>query len=356
MKHLQVKIARQEYEYPIYIGKGLLQDVGKLIEAEKYSNIVLLTDSNTKKHWALGMAKQLKASLIQVKNGEGAKTLESLSFIWGKLLSNRCDRKSLLVNVGGGALGDIGGFAASTYMRGMPFVHIPTTLLAQVDASVGGKTGINFGKAKNMVGVFSQPQAVIIDVETLKTLPKREYVSGFAEIIKHGIIRDRAYFHSVTAKAPREYSDSELIEIIAGSCKIKRDIVEGDEKEQGLRKLLNFGHTLGHALEAYSRQTKYPLLHGEAVSIGMVAEAYMATHSGLLKDAEREKIVECLKAAGLPIRTTVKTPERVIEKLEHDKKKEKGVARWTLPVQIGKAVVDQSVPKALIRQALAQVS
>jgi 3-dehydroquinate synthase len=284
----------------------------------------------------------MKPVVIAVSSGEQAKQIETVQSIWKALHKNGCDRKSLLINLGGGAICDVGGFAASTFMRGIDFMNIPTTLLAQVDASMGGKTGIDFEGVKNLVGTFSRPIKTIIDVDLLKTLPAREFIAGFAEIIKHGLIADVEYFRMVTSKHPLQFTRSEMIKIIARSREIKSAIVTSDPKEKGARKLLNFGHTVGHAIESLSLDTERPLLHGEAVAIGMVAEAEISESVGYICSADVELIRRVIEHAGLPTSVRNFSTKDIERKMRSDKKNEGGVINFTLLKKIGKAVINQT--------------
>jgi 3-dehydroquinate synthase len=263
-----------------------------------------------------------------------------------------CDKQSLVVNLGGGVIGDMGGFAASTYMRGVDYLNIPTTLLAQVDASIGGKTGIDFAGIKNLIGTFHQPVAVVIDTQTLATLPKREFLSGFAEIIKHGLIRDKKYYQEVTKKHPLKLSQDELVDIIARSCKIKAEIVESDPRESAYRKLLNFGHTIGHAIESLSLESCAPFLHGEAVSIGMLVEAKISQLDGMLSLPELQRIHQGLIKTDLPVYLTNIEIAKILKKVQSDKKNEKGKVNFTLLQKIGKAVYNQNVSENVIIEAI----
>lgn len=331
-----------------------MQKFAELFPVTQYTKIVIITDVNVVERWQSVVMQSLppEISTIILPPGESAKNIESLQHIWKQLHDVGCDRKSLIINLGGGVIGDIGGFAASTYMRGIDFINIPTSILAQVDESVGGKTGIDFNNAKNIIGTFQQPKAVIIDIATCETLPKEQIFSGFAEIIKHGLIADETYFKNVTSKNPTAFSPDELIEIIARSCEIKRDIVEKDEKEAGLRKLVNFGHTIGHALEALSLSTNKPLLHGEAISIGMVAEAKLSQLKGLLSEKELEEIISCLKNAQLPVSQKGFDHYAVINMLKQDKKNVGDKILWTLLEKIGKGAINQEVTPEEVSKAL----
>ena len=290
-------------KYPIFVGMGTLGQIYKLLSIEKYSRLAILSDNNVQSHWTDKLVSGFNRSDIRqilVPSGEQSKSVSESERIWIKMLELGFDRHSLLVNLGGGVIGDLGGFVASTFMRGIDFLQVPTSLLAMVDASVGAKTGVNVGGVKNSVGLFQEPIGVIADVDTLETLPKRELISGFAEIIKHGIIADKHHFDIATSKRPEEFTKKELIKLIADSIRIKLGIVEQDPREKGLRKVLNFGHTIGHAIESLSLKTSDPLLHGEAVAIGMIAESKLSELMGLLPVDDFESIENAISKVGLP--------------------------------------------------------
>ncbi len=342
----------------IHIGKNLLSKIGELFDFSKFSKIAILTDDNIPKQFIDEVEKSLEISLtkIIISPGESEKNIETVKIIWEKMFENGLDRKSLLINLGGGVVGDMGGFAASTFMRGIDFINIPTTLLAQVDASIGGKMGIDFLEIKNSVGLFSNPLGVVIDVETLKTLPKRELISAFGEIIKHGVISGREYFDFVTSKKPEEFNQSELIKIIKESIKIKSDIVNKDPKESGLRKVLNFGHTIGHAIESLSWKTDKPLLHGEAIAIGMVVETNLASSN--LRGCTASDFTLIKKAifnAGLPVNIQNIDIEDIKKMILFDKKNSTGKINWSLPKRIGEVVYNIKVPKELIIKAIEEI-
>lgn len=344
----------QKINNRIFVGSKLLEKFNSLIDITKYTKILLVVDSNVPKALVekIKSGSHGKVSILFLKSGEEHKNLKSVVKIWEALKDFGCDRKSLVINAGGGVIGDIGGFAASTYMRGIDFLQIPTTLLAQVDASVGGKVGINFAGIKNLIGTFQQPIAVIIDVDTLSTLPEREFISGFGEIIKHGLIADKKYFQFVTSKKPLDFTQKELTEIVEKSCKIKMDLVARDEKETGPRKLLNFGHTIGHAIESLSQEMNHPSLHGEAVSIGMMIEGKISNLIGLLSDENLKILEQSIIHAGLPTKIPDIPISKILNKIKSDKKNEKGKVNWTLLRQIGKAEINQKVPDEIIRRAL----
>ncbi len=337
----------------IIIGKKLLEKLSKLFNFNQFSKIGLLTDENIAHHWLSRVKKAIgkETSAIVVPAGEKIKTIDGAKIIWKEMLSAGFDRHSLLINLGGGVIGDLGGFAASTFMRGIDFLQVPTSLLAMVDASIGGKTGIDVGAVKNSVGVFKDPIGVVVDVDVLRTLPARELRSGFAEVIKHGIITDRKHFDSAFSKSPEEFGKEELIKLIAVSIKIKMAIVRKDPKEKGFRKVLNFGHTIGHAIESMSLKTNSPLLHGEAVALGMVAESKLAQLLGLLSEEDFEIIENVINHAGLPVRTNL-SQDKIISLIAGDKKNIGKKILWSLPEKIGSVKFDVVAPDELVVEAI----
>jgi 3-dehydroquinate synthase len=356
MKKINVRTHQQTAQYPIIVGTDILHDLPTYVDFAHYSHVLIVTDEHVAEHWlpTLSKAVPIQSTAVVLPAGEQAKHLQNLERLWSAMQSAKCDRKSLVIALGGGVIGDMAGFAAATYMRGVDCLHIPTTLLAQIDSSVGGKTAIDFGGVKNVVGTFSQPIAVIIDTQTLRTLPKREFFSGFAEIIKHGLIRDATYLAHVTSKQPDEFTPAELENIIATSCRIKATVVEHDETESGERKILNFGHTVGHAIEALSLETAHPLLHGEAVSIGMAIEAELSARQSLLSVPAAAAIQSQLAQCKLPIQSPHFALARILEKLRSDKKNEHGILRFTLLQRPGHAVWNQDVTEAVVRAVLKQ--
>ena len=346
----------------IIIGKNLLEKINISFDFSKFSKIAVLTDENIPKFLINKIEKSLNKEVVKIiiSAGEKEKNIETVKNIWVIMFDQGLDRKSLLINLGGGVIGDMGGFAASTFMRGIDFLNIPTTLLAQVDASIGGKVGIDFLEIKNGVGVFKDPIGVMIDVETLKTLPKRELISAFGEIIKHGVISGREYFDFLTSKKPEEFNQNELIKIIKESIKIKSEIVNKDFKEAGLRKVLNFGHTIGHAIESLSWKTDKPLLHGEAVAIGMIAESNLARlcQPVLTSEVETrvaETIKEAIINAGLPTKVKDIKTEDIMKMILNDKKNSSGKINWSLPEKIGKVLVNVNVAEGLIIKAIESI-
>ncbi len=343
MKKLIIPTRRTVKEYPIFIGRALIGKIPKLIDLAGYSQILIVSDENTSKLFNL----KLEASHISLPSGENHKNFQSVELILNKLHDMKADRKTLVVNLGGGNICDTSSFAASIYMRGLDVLQIPTTLLAQVDASIGGKTGINFAGVKNLVGTFKNPIGVIIDVDLLKTLPEREYLSGFAEIIKHGLIFDKKYFS--TLRSTLKFSDSELEKIIERSCQIKAKIVAADPQEKNVRKILNFGHTIGHAIEALSLENPKPLLHGEAIFLGMIVENRISYISGLLNKKDFLIIDGFLRKIVKPVQLDT---ERILKKILFDKKNESGRINFTLLKALGRAIYNMEVDEKIIIEAL----
>ncbi len=338
-------------QYNIYIGIDSSAELNKFLSEKKYSSVFVLVDENTKKHCLKKISiENYKLSIIQIKSGEKNKNLRVCEKIWNELSKPRvlgADRKSLMINLGGGVITDIGGFCASTYKRGIDFINIPTTLLSQVDASVGGKTGIDFLGYKNQIGTFAFPKAVFINPDFLKTLNKRELISGFAEVIKHGLIADKNYWEKIK-DASTQLSVTEGI--ISRSIEIKNKIISADPYENGLRKTLNFGHTIGHAIESASLKTKKPLLHGEAIAIGMICEAYLSRKIIGLKSEDLEEITSFIISIfnPKPIKQSV---NQLIILMKQDKKNKDSEINFTLLSSIGKAEINNSCSEELIEES-----
>jgi 3-dehydroquinate synthase len=318
--------------YDIYVENGLAA-LDQYIQENKFSKLFFLVDSNTEELCLPIVLKNLPSvntyDIIAIDPGEENKNIDFCIGIWKMLLDFEADRNSLLINVGGGVVTDMGSFAASTFKRGIAFVHVPTTLLSQVDASVGGKTGIDMDEVKNCIGTFTQPQAVVIDPIFLKTLSDRQLVSGFAEMIKHGLIADVQELNILKHTTPKKIS----IDCIEKSIRIKNEIVKADPEEKGLRKILNFGHTIGHAIESYFLQSPTPLLHGEALAMGMYCETYLSQKHNSLSEKEAEEIYELLKTT-FPL---VAIPETAISSLLNFMKQDKK----NIGDQIGFALLDK---------------
>ncbi|MDB5798450.1 MAG: aroB [Paucimonas sp.] len=346
---IELRVDLGERSYPITIGASLLADPVRLGGVVKGSRAAVVTNTVV----APLYLEQLKASLaaagksvteIVLPDGEEEKSWPNLMRIFDVLLEQRCDRKTTLVALGGGVIGDMAGFAAATYMRGIPFVQIPTTLLSQVDSSVGGKTAINHPLGKNMIGAFYQPQAVIADTATLATLPDRELSAGLAEVIKHGAIIDLAFFDWIEANiaALVGRDQAALVHAIKRSCEIKAEVVRQDERESGLRAVLNFGHTFGHAIESGLGYGNW--LHGEAVGCGMVMAADLSHRLGMMDSDSRDRVKALVGKAGLPVVAPDLGEQRWLELMEVDKKNEGGEIRFILLQPLGTPVI-RTVPQ-----------
>jgi shikimate kinase/3-dehydroquinate synthase len=358
--HITLNVELGERSYPIEIGAGLLDDAALLARHIGGHKVAIVTNTTVAPLYLDKVAGHLRAAgrdvlEIILPDGEEHKNWQSLNLVYDALLQHKCDRKTTLVALGGGVIGDLTGFAASSYMRGVPFVQIPTTLLAQVDSSVGGKTGINHPLGKNMIGAFYQPRAVIADTATLNTLPARELSAGLAEVIKHGAILDADFFDWIEANIePLIARDRHAIGYaIARSCEIKSDVVRKDEREGGLRAVLNFGHTFGHAIENGLGYGAW--LHGEAVGCGMVMAADMSARLGLIEPAAVERVRALVRAAGLPAVAPDLGEARWIELMEVDKKNEGGEIRFILLKPLGSPSIT-TAPLDVLRSTLAACS
>jgi 3-dehydroquinate synthase len=353
-----VTVALAERSYPVHIGAGLLRDAGALVAPLLTTpRCVVVTNPVVAAHWLAPLRQSLTVAgvaseTIVIADGETHKTWATLNDILTRLLEIRTDRTTTLVALGGGVVGDIVGFAAAIYQRGMPFVQVPTTLLAQVDSSVGGKTGINHALGKNMIGAFHQPRAVVIDTDCLATLPDRELAAGLAEVIKYGAIRDRPLFDWLEAGIDRLRSrDGEaLTHAIAESCRIKAAIVAADERESGERALLNFGHTFGHAIETGAGYGEW--LHGEAVAAGMAMAAALSVRRSLLPAGDAARLTALLRRAQLPVEAPRFGADRYLALMSHDKKVVAGALRFVLLRALGDAFVTADVPLSDLRAML----
>ncbi|WP_428717694.1 bifunctional shikimate kinase/3-dehydroquinate synthase AroKB [Undibacterium curvum] len=345
-----------ERSYPIYIGQHLLNDTSILTQAIQAKRVVIVTNTVVAPLYLSALQKQLQGigktvSAVILPDGEEHKHWATLMQIFDHLLEQKCDRKTCLIALGGGVIGDMTGFAASAFMRGVPFVQIPTTLLSQVDSSVGGKTGINHPLGKNMIGAFYQPQAVLADTATLNTLPDKELSAGLAEVIKHGAIIDTDFFVWIekNIQALRAKDPAALAYAVARSCEIKADVVRQDEREGGLRAILNFGHTFGHAIESGMGYGNW--LHGEAVGCGMVMAADLSCRLGYLDFVSRTRIKQLVEDAGLPVTAPDLGTERWLDLMEVDKKNEGGQIKFILLKPLGCAHIT-SAPKDKLLETL----
>jgi 3-dehydroquinate synthase len=358
MRTLDLNVARTESHSPLWVDRGVIEKLPNLIALSKYSSIVVVADGGASTvRERVCTALSIPPSRVKtLKGGESQKEVTELVSLWEFFVEQKLDRKSLVVTIGGGATSDLVGFAAGTYMRGIAFLHIPSTLLAQVDASIGGKAGINFQGVKNLIGSIAQPVGIVIDIDALTTLPERELRSGFAEVVKHGLIADREYFDKVSSRDCGHWTADEMVEIVYRSCEIKKAVVESDETEQGPRKNLNFGHSIGHAIEAFSLAHGPALTHGEAISIGMYGEAYISHRIGKISAADLTTIDAGLTTAGLPARLPFAIPAAELRALiSKDKKNVGGQVKWTLLERIGSALFDIVVPEELIVETLSAI-
>jgi 3-dehydroquinate synthase len=355
-----VHVALSERSYDIEIGPGLLPEAGRfIVERTNCSHAVVITDSNVESLHGQRVVESLRhagvrVDIATVPAGESTKSASHADKLWQLLLEFAADRKSIVVAVGGGVVGDLAGFIAATYGRGIRFVQIPTTLLAQVDSSVGGKVGINLPGAKNMVGAFWQPAAVLIDTDVLNTLPLREYRSGLAEVVKYGVILDAEFFEYFESNIDglNNRAPSVMRHIVARSCELKAQVVSADEREEtGQRAVLNYGHTFCHAIEAETGYGTY--LHGEAVSIGMLCASRLAEAMGRIDAEVTHRQHALLEALGLPLTVPDVDHDVLIRAMQKDKKTEHGKLRFVLPTRLGHVELVSGVPSDLVRSALA---
>ncbi|MBW4480523.1 MAG: 3-dehydroquinate synthase [Tolypothrix brevis GSE-NOS-MK-07-07A] len=362
MTIINVNLPEQSYE--IAIASGTLDHLGEQMSSLSLGKKILLVSNPTIfKYYGERAAASLKAAGFEVANctlapGERYKNLSSIQKLYDAALENRLERSSTMVALGGGVVGDMTGFAAATWLRGINVVQVPTTLLAMVDAAIGGKTGVNHPQGKNLIGAFHQPRLVLIDPELLKTLPMREFRAGMAEVIKYGVIWDAELFAELEASKnlnQHRYVKPELIDsILTRSCQAKADVVSKDEREAGLRAILNYGHTIGHAVESL---TGYRLVnHGEAVGIGMVAAGQIAAELGMWRHEDVQRQDALIAKAGLPTKLPDGVDiEAIIEALQTDKKVKDGKVRFVLPTQIGVVNVTDEVPSDIITAVLGKM-
>ncbi len=358
MKELKINLGANSY--PIYI----TSDYGRFGECLKKSGLsgklAIITDSNVAKHQLVEFDSSLRdeginADIFVISAGEKSKNLDTVRDIYDFLVNMKLDRNSGIIALGGGVVGDIAGFAAATFMRGINFIQVPTSMLAQADSSVGGKVGVDFRGAKNLIGAFYQPRLVYINVNSLKTLPRREMLAGLAEIIKHGIISDAEFFEYIEKNTAKilEYDPEALQYLAEKNCGIKGRVVEQDEKEKDLRAILNFGHTFGHAIESVSG---FSLLHGECVSIGMAAAFRLAEKMGFVSGNTVERVEKLLAEVGLPVRCSGLKSDDIVDQLYMDKKVKNGRLLFILPRRIGEVfqiVIDDT---SLIRSVIEEIS
>ncbi len=360
-KMTSIKVSLKSIEdrsYTLFIGHRCLKLLDSVLsESGANNDLFIITDENVKRCWAGKIERMLRGkypgvTLLSIPPGENQKNLSTIEKLARNLLKMKADRKSILVALGGGVVGDITGFLASVFLRGVSFINIPTTLLAQVDSSVGGKTGVDLPEGKNLVGTFYQPKLVFIDIDFLSTLPDDEFVSGMAEVIKYGIILDESFFSFLESNTEKVLmkEPEPLTRMVYRSCELKKNVVEKDEKEAGLRRILNFGHTIGHSLETVS---DYSIKHGMAVAVGMVVASHIAGDIGLLPFRQVSQIERVIRSFGLPTRIpSTLDPDKILSALSHDKKRVGSDLHWVLPTAIGNVKVLKGIEEALVSKVL----
>lgn len=344
------KISLQSYD--VTIG-DIGQSLSEYLSGREYTHVAILVDENTRQHCLPKIIDSVSDHLlIQISSGETHKSLSSCEYIWSAMAEAQMDRHGLLINLGGGVIGDMGGFVASCYMRGIDFIQIPTTVLSQVDASVGGKLAIDFKSFKNFIGLFCNPKAVLVDPSFIHTLSPEQLRSGYAEMIKHGLIGSVQIWDRLSAR--EDLKSIDWAREISESIQIKKRVVTEDPKELGLRKVLNFGHTIGHALESYSLQTDLPLLHGEAIALGMIAESYISKEVLSLSEISLAAVSSHIKNVynGIPLESLDHLDE-IYQLMGADKKNKGGQIKAALLEDIGTAVFDITLEKDVVKRALA---
>lgn len=360
VEKIGVKLGRNSYD--VLIGDGLLRDAGRVAERlrpSKDSRVFVVTSPNIRRHWGEKLEASLRRAklnyhVLEMNDGEPAKSLATVEQVAEQMVAAGADRKALVVAFGGGVIGDSAGFLASIFMRGVPVVQIPTTVVAQLDASIGGKTGVNLRSGKNLIGTFHQPRMVLVDPQILATLDEREFRSGLFEAVKCGVIRDRKLFEFMV-RAPRKIRDRNrkaLERIIVDSVRVKASVVAADERESGLRAILNFGHTIGHALESATGYSQ--LLHGEAVGWGMIAAAAIASDVRACTPAVAAQISSAVASYG-PLPPFKASTEDVVSRLSADKKTVAGAVHFVLPQKIGKVKITSEVPPEVIYNAVEHI-
>ena len=354
----EVRVELGEKSYSIYIGYGLEGELRSFVQTASFSKkAMVVTDTNVgplygAKIQTILREAGLEAAVVTVPAGESSKSLAVAEDLYTKAIELGLDRKSPIFALGGGVVGDLAGFIAATYMRGVPFVQLPTSLLAQVDSSVGGKVAVNHKLGKNLIGAFYQPKAVFMDLELMKTLPKREIYTGLGEIIKYGIIYDREFFAFLeqNQQAVLDLEPEAATHMIARSCEIKAAVVSQDEQEAGLRRILNFGHTMAHAIEKETGYTRYN--HGEAVAIGIVGAADISCQLGLIAPADFQRVVQLTEKLHLPTKAEGCTVDAMYGDIFHDKKTVAGKVNWVLMDSVGSVVCRNDVPADVVKKAM----
>ncbi|MFH1031926.1 MAG: 3-dehydroquinate synthase [Chloroflexota bacterium] len=353
----KIRVGFDSNSYDIRIGSGALKKAGLWLKELGFSDkLVIVTDPTVKSLYGNSLKQSLtrggfKVSILEVPEGEEQKSLESAGRLYNELTDLYAERTTPIIAVGGGVIGDLAGFVAATYLRGVPLVQIPTTLLAQVDSSIGGKVAVNYGRLKNRIGAFYQPRLVISDMATLKTLPAAELSDGLAEVIKYGVIKDSELFNYIEQNLDqiKSLDDKALETIVYRSAKIKAEVVEKDEKDFGLRQILNYGHTVGHAIETVSG---FKMRHGQAVAVGMMIAARISNKLGMLDKKSLARLKNVIVKAGLPVDMQGFDQDGLIKAMKHDKKVSQGKLNFVLPKSIGEVLIKDDVGLTIIEEAL----
>ncbi|MCR4393870.1 MAG: 3-dehydroquinate synthase [Dehalococcoidales bacterium] len=350
-----------ENSYRIYIGSGVIERISEILKENDLSNrAVVITNDVVANLYGPFLMESLNkngigADILTVPDGEEQKSLHMAAKLYGHLSRLKSERSTAILALGGGVIGDLAGFVAATYMRGLPLIQIPTTLLAQVDSSIGGKVAVNHRSLKNMIGTFYQPRLVLTDISLLKSLADQEMKNGLAEVIKYGIIRDSELFQILENNLDkiRAHDQAILEEIVARCASIKAGIVQTDERDTGLRNILNFGHTTGHAIETV---TRFKISHGQAVALGMIVAAEIAREMDLLSEGEVARIISIIEKAGLATRISELNSASILRAMKHDKKVTSGKIRFILPVAIGEVIINDQVDRRILKKALEVIS
>ena len=358
MKTIDVRLGQNSYS--IHIGSGILSQTGQRLNELGYSGkAVVITNPVVMKLYGNVVKLSLieagyKTTILEVPDGEESKSLESAGKLYQQLAESGAERSTCILALGGGVIGDLAGFVAATYMRGVPLVQLPTTLLAQCDSSIGGKTAVNHGQLKNEIGAFYQQKITVSDITTLKTLQQEELTSGLAEVIKYALIKDELFFVYLEKNLDliKALDDNVLETIVAKSAQIKAEIVESDERDMGLRNILNFGHTIGHAVES---STNFQVAHGQAVAIGMVAAAMIASELNILDSGNVTRLKKLLEKAGLTTKLPPVEVKKVIQTMRYDKKVQNGKIRFVLPRNIGQVFITGDVSPAIVEKVLEEM-
>ncbi len=356
MRKVEVRLASDSYS--INIGSALLMSSGRQLKEMGFSDkLVIVTNPIVRQLYGEALKENLsgegfRAIILSVPDGEEQKSLGVAGRLYAELASFYVERTTPILALGGGVIGDLAGFVAATYLRGVPLIHIPTTLLAQVDSSIGGKVAVNLGQVKNKIGAFYQPRLVISDINTLKTLPAKEFLNGLAEIIKYAMACDRQLFTLIEDNLDRvKWLDDGLLEEVVFRCaRIKAGIVEKDERDLGIRAILNYGHTIGHAIESAS---DFAVKHGEAIAVGMLIEAKISQELDILEKSDLIRLKDIISGAGLPTKVPGLKPEEILPVIKHDKKILRGRTRFVLPRAIGDSFITDEVSPSLAEQVLA---